>query len=279
MSRTRTPHRPVGPRAVMAALVVLGTTFSTAGFLQRRHRWRPDRVVVGYRTPSWTPASTGARPSGSPGLPRPRAVPCAARRDGPDARHTAARRRVDDATRWRGCDAGTTSPTRSRTTSRTRPARSIPTTAAPRGSITAGSASSGTCCPGRASTRPRRGRTCSPTHRAGGSGVTVAVLDTGVAYRDWGQFKASPDLRQTRFVAPYDFVAHNRYPLDRDGHGTLVVERDRRVDQQPGRSHRPGLRRDDHAAARARRGGRRRGVDDRRGDPLRGQRTARTSST
>jgi serine protease len=59
-------------------------------------------------------------------------------------------------------------------------------------------------------------------HRGGGSGVTIAVLDTGVAYRDWGQFKVSPDLRQTRFVAPYDFVARNRYPLDRDGHGTLV---------------------------------------------------------
>lgn len=59
--------------------------------------------------------------------------------------------------------------------------------------------------------------------RAGGRGVTIAVLDTGVAYRNWGQFKVSPDLRQTKFVDPYDFVADNRYPLDRDGHGTLVA--------------------------------------------------------
>lgn len=59
-------------------------------------------------------------------------------------------------------------------------------------------------------------------HRGGGRGVRIAVLDTGVAYRNWGRFKVSPDLRQTKFVDPYDFVAGNRYPLDRDGHGTLV---------------------------------------------------------
>jgi serine protease len=59
--------------------------------------------------------------------------------------------------------------------------------------------------------------------RAGGKGVTVAVLDTGVAYRDWGRFRISPDFRGGRFVAPYDFIAHNRYPLDRNGHGTFVA--------------------------------------------------------
>ena len=59
--------------------------------------------------------------------------------------------------------------------------------------------------------------------RAGGKGVVVAVLDTGVAYRDWGRFRISPDFRGTRFVAPYDFVKHNRYPLDRSGHGTFVA--------------------------------------------------------
>jgi serine protease len=59
--------------------------------------------------------------------------------------------------------------------------------------------------------------------RAGGKGVVVAVLDTGVAYRDWGRFRISPDFRGSRFVAPYDFVRHNRYPLDRSGHGTFVA--------------------------------------------------------
>jgi serine protease len=60
-------------------------------------------------------------------------------------------------------------------------------------------------------------------HRAGGKGVAVAVLDTGIAYRNWGRFAISPDFRGTRFVAPYDFVRHNRYPLDRTGHGTFVA--------------------------------------------------------
>jgi serine protease len=59
--------------------------------------------------------------------------------------------------------------------------------------------------------------------RPGGKGVTVAILDTGVAYRDWNQFHRSPDFNHTRFVQPYDFVAHNRYPLDREGHGTFVT--------------------------------------------------------
>jgi serine protease len=59
--------------------------------------------------------------------------------------------------------------------------------------------------------------------RPGGRGVTVAVLDTGVAYRDWGRFRESPDFRSTRFVDPYDFVARNPYPLDREGHGTFVA--------------------------------------------------------
>ena len=59
--------------------------------------------------------------------------------------------------------------------------------------------------------------------RPGGRGVTVAVLDTGVAYRDWRQYRQSPDFSGTRFVAPYDFVAHNRFPLDREGHGTFVA--------------------------------------------------------
>jgi serine protease len=60
-------------------------------------------------------------------------------------------------------------------------------------------------------------------HRAGGRGVVVAVLDTGVAYRDWKQFQHSPDFGRTRFVAPYDFVSNNKFPLDRNGHGTFVA--------------------------------------------------------
>ncbi len=60
-------------------------------------------------------------------------------------------------------------------------------------------------------------------HRPGARGVTIAVLDTGVAYRNWKQFRRSPDLGYAHFVTPHDFVANNNYPLDRDGHGTLVA--------------------------------------------------------
>ncbi len=60
-------------------------------------------------------------------------------------------------------------------------------------------------------------------HRPGGKGAVIAVLDTGVAYRDWKQFRKSPDFSGTHFVDPYDFVAGNAYPLDREGHGTFVA--------------------------------------------------------
>jgi serine protease len=59
--------------------------------------------------------------------------------------------------------------------------------------------------------------------RPGGRGAVVAILDTGVAYRDWRRYRRSPDFNGTRFTAPYDFVAHNRFPLDREGHGTFVA--------------------------------------------------------
>lgn len=57
----------------------------------------------------------------------------------------------------------------------------------------------------------------------GGRGVTVAVLDTGVAYRRWGAFRPSPDFVHTHFVAPHDFVRNNSFALDRNGHGTHVA--------------------------------------------------------
>jgi serine protease len=57
----------------------------------------------------------------------------------------------------------------------------------------------------------------------GGKGVIVAVLDTGVAYANRGPFRRSPDFSRYGFVQGYDFVAHNRYPNDRNGHGTFVA--------------------------------------------------------
>jgi serine protease len=57
----------------------------------------------------------------------------------------------------------------------------------------------------------------------GGQGVTVAVLDTGVAYANRGPFRRSPDFSRYTFVQGYDFVAKNAYPNDRNGHGTFVA--------------------------------------------------------
>lgn len=60
-------------------------------------------------------------------------------------------------------------------------------------------------------------------HHPGGQGVVVAVLDTGIAYRNWRSFKASPDFNRTKFVSPRDLISHNNFPLDREGHGTFVA--------------------------------------------------------
>ena len=57
----------------------------------------------------------------------------------------------------------------------------------------------------------------------GGQGVTIAVLDTGVAYANRGPFRRSPDFSRYTFVQGYDFVAKNPYPNDRNGHGTFVA--------------------------------------------------------
>jgi serine protease len=57
----------------------------------------------------------------------------------------------------------------------------------------------------------------------GGRGVVVAVLDTGVAYATHGRFRRSPDFSRFGFVGGYDFIAHNRFPDDRNGHGTFVA--------------------------------------------------------
>ncbi len=57
----------------------------------------------------------------------------------------------------------------------------------------------------------------------GGRGVIVAVLDTGIAYKNWGRFRRSPDLNTTRFVRGYDFIDPGAYPVDHNGHGTHVA--------------------------------------------------------
>ncbi|MDD3718694.1 MAG: DUF5719 family protein [Actinomycetota bacterium] len=59
---------------------------------------------------------------------------------------------------------------------------------------------------------------------AGGrESVVVAVLDSGVAYRDAGDFTRAPDFAATSFVPGYDFIADDDSPDDEYGHGTHVA--------------------------------------------------------
>ncbi len=60
-------------------------------------------------------------------------------------------------------------------------------------------------------------------HGEGGHGVVVAVLDTGIAYRDWDKYRRSPGFTASQFVRGYDFVDPNSPPVDRNGHGTFVA--------------------------------------------------------
>jgi serine protease len=60
--------------------------------------------------------------------------------------------------------------------------------------------------------------------RPGAQGVTVAVLDTGIAYRTLSPgFLRSPDFASGQFAKGYDFVGDDTLPLDENGHGTHVA--------------------------------------------------------
>src|SRR3989344_4901101 len=56
-----------------------------------------------------------------------------------------------------------------------------------------------------------------------GTGVTVAVIDTGVAYENFTQglknYYRAPDLGSTAFAPGYDFVHNDTHPNDDNGHG------------------------------------------------------------
>jgi serine protease len=56
-----------------------------------------------------------------------------------------------------------------------------------------------------------------------GQGVTVAVIDTGVACFDHGPFTKGTDLKGTRCVKGHDFVHNRDEAADDNGHGTHVA--------------------------------------------------------
>ena len=58
---------------------------------------------------------------------------------------------------------------------------------------------------------------------ADGNAVTVAVLDTGVGYENYGKFHQLPDLAGLTFVDPYDFVGNTTHADDDHGHGSHVT--------------------------------------------------------
>jgi serine protease len=60
----------------------------------------------------------------------------------------------------------------------------------------------------------------------GAAGVTIAVVDTGIAYADSSKapgFAISPDFDPDQFVTGRDFVDEGTAPLDENGHGTHVA--------------------------------------------------------
>lgn len=58
---------------------------------------------------------------------------------------------------------------------------------------------------------------------ASGRGVTVAVVDTGIACETHGPFTKGTDLRQTDCVGGWNFVKNNEHANDDQGHGSHVA--------------------------------------------------------
>jgi len=56
-----------------------------------------------------------------------------------------------------------------------------------------------------------------------GRGVTVAVVDTGIACEDYGPFSKVKDLGQTECVGGWNLVTNNEHANDDQGHGTHVA--------------------------------------------------------
>jgi serine protease len=57
----------------------------------------------------------------------------------------------------------------------------------------------------------------------GDSSVVIAVLDSGVAYEDFGPFRKAPDFGGTVFVGPYNAMTNDTHANDDNFHGTHVA--------------------------------------------------------
>ncbi len=57
----------------------------------------------------------------------------------------------------------------------------------------------------------------------GDAAVVVAVLDSGVAFEDFGPFRQAPDFANTVFVQGHDFVNGDTHANDDNFHGTAVA--------------------------------------------------------
>jgi serine protease len=53
--------------------------------------------------------------------------------------------------------------------------------------------------------------------------VVVAIVDSGIAYEDFGPFRKAPDWGNTVFVQGFDFVNGDSHANDDDGHGTHIA--------------------------------------------------------
>jgi serine protease len=60
-------------------------------------------------------------------------------------------------------------------------------------------------------------------NRGADSATVVAIIDSGLAYLDQGNFRQAPDLAGANFVSPHDFIWDDDTPVDLDGHGTHVA--------------------------------------------------------
>jgi serine protease len=59
--------------------------------------------------------------------------------------------------------------------------------------------------------------------QTGDRSVVVAVLDTGIAYEDFGPYRKAPDFGTTVFVPGFDFINNDTHPNDDNFHGTHVA--------------------------------------------------------